>query len=170
MVAGESQCHRSALATVTIDVITSCVCVTRRVCHVKVTSVTSGHQNQSRARASNLGIVLVQPRRPSAPRPSTLTFPPRQDSSLKVDNMRPAVRTTRAMRAINVEEPDVVDADAGPRQSAGSSRTSTPVSDKGKKPRHRMTDKQLVRLEALYQEDTHPTREQKQALGDDVGM
>ena len=168
MVVGESQWHRSASATVTIDVITSCVCVTRRVCHVEVTSVTSGHQNQSGARASNLGIVLVQPRRPSAPRPSTLTFPPRQDSSLKVDNMRPAVRTTRAMRAINVEELDVVD--AGPRQSAGSSRTSTPVSDKGKKPRHRMTDKQLVRLEALYQEDTHPTREQKQALGDDVGM
>ena len=84
--------------------------------------------------------------------------------------MRPAVRTTRAMRAINVEEPDVVDANAGPRQSVDSSRTSTPVSDKGKKPRHRMTDKQLVRLEALYQEDTHPTREQKQALGDDVGM
>lgn len=39
-----------------------------------------------------------------------------------------------------------------------------------KKPRHRMTDLQLERLEALYQQDTHPTREQKQALGEEVGM
>ena len=51
-----------------------------------------------------------------------------------------------------------------------SSRTGTPSSDKDKKPRHRMTDLQLERLEVLYQLDTHPTREQKQALGDEVGM
>ena len=92
--------------------------------------------------------------------------------------MRPPARATRSTRAAGLEEPSV-------REPAGhggkvksqsrstsnrSSRTGTPYSDKDKKPRHRMTDKQLERLEALYQLDTHPTREQKQALGEEVGM
>ncbi|KAI0095083.1 homeobox domain-containing protein [Irpex rosettiformis] len=83
--------------------------------------------------------------------------------------MRPATRTTRATRVTNVEELDIVPFSQS-AASCRSSRTGTPASDRGKKPRHRMTDKQLERLEALYQEDTHPTRERKQALGDDVGM
>ncbi|KAI0706102.1 homeobox domain-containing protein [Cytidiella melzeri] len=87
--------------------------------------------------------------------------------------MRPPTRTTRATRAIDEDEADFAvnhsrrSVQPGSNQS---SRTGTPMSDREKKPRHRMTDKQLERLEALYQEDTHPTREQKQALGDDVGM
>ncbi|OBZ78770.1 Homeobox protein ceh-5 [Grifola frondosa] len=39
-----------------------------------------------------------------------------------------------------------------------------------KKPRHRMTDSQLERLEALYRKNTHPTRAEKQELAEDVGM
>ncbi|KAI0347800.1 homeobox-domain-containing protein [Trametopsis cervina] len=88
--------------------------------------------------------------------------------------MRPPARTTRAMRvADEQEEPVVVDGAANVFRlpaSNRSSRTGTPFSDKGKKPRHRMTDRQLEQLEALYQRDTHPTREQKQTLGDEVGM
>ena len=87
--------------------------------------------------------------------------------------MRPPARTTRATRSVEAQEP-VAAPDALRRTlkapSNRSSRTGTPCSDKEKKPRHRMTDVQLERLEALYQQDTHPTREQKQALGDEVGM
>lgn len=39
-----------------------------------------------------------------------------------------------------------------------------------KKPRHRMTDLQLERLEALYEQTTHPSREEKEKLGNEVGM
>lgn len=101
--------------------------------------------------------------------------------------MRPPARTTRSASTVRGGEnelPAVLNAVVvvhskdplrraivtGRPGSNRSSRTGTPFSDKEKKPRHRMTDKQLERLEALYQQDTHPTREQKQALGDDVGM
>ncbi|KAH9942940.1 hypothetical protein B0H21DRAFT_695671 [Amylocystis lapponica] len=39
-----------------------------------------------------------------------------------------------------------------------------------KKSRHRMTDLQLSRLEALYERTTHPNRTEKQTLSNDVGM
>lgn len=86
--------------------------------------------------------------------------------------MRPPARTTRSARSAEAPEPvsalrRAVSVNPG---SSRSSRTGTPSSDKDKKPRHRMTDKQLERLEALYDQDTHPTREEKQALGDEVGM
>jgi hypothetical protein len=87
--------------------------------------------------------------------------------------MRSSARTTRATRSGDGEEPVVAANDPQPSTHPGSNRSSrkgTPVSEKDKKPRHRMTDKQLERLEALYQQDTHPTRDQKQALGDEVGM
>lgn len=91
-------------------------------------------------------------------------------------NMRPPTRATRSSRAADLEETEAqqpVGRGAKTQSrptSSRSSRTGTPYSDKDKKPRHRMTDKQLERLEMLYELDTHPTREQKQALGDEVGM
>ena len=39
-----------------------------------------------------------------------------------------------------------------------------------KRPRHKMTDYQLQRLEELYRADTHPTRSAKEALAMEVGM
>jgi len=39
-----------------------------------------------------------------------------------------------------------------------------------KKPRHKMTTKQLQALETLYQKTTHPERHEKQILAGDVGM
>ncbi|PIL31748.1 transcription factor [Ganoderma sinense ZZ0214-1] len=39
-----------------------------------------------------------------------------------------------------------------------------------KRPRHKMTDYQLRRLEELYRADTHPTRSAKEALATEVGM
>ncbi|GJE85807.1 homeobox domain-containing protein [Phanerochaete sordida] len=89
--------------------------------------------------------------------------------------MRPPARATRSSRAADLDEPSVARPAAQLRKtsrptSSRSSRTGTPYSDKEKKPRHRMTDMQLERLEVLYEQDTHPTREQKQALGEEVGM
>lgn len=89
--------------------------------------------------------------------------------------MRPPARATRSSRAADSHEPALANVKnlARPTASKRSSRTGTPYSDrdyKDKKPRHRMTDSQLERLEVLYQLDTHPTREQKQALGEEVGM
>ena len=87
--------------------------------------------------------------------------------------MGPQTRTTRAVHTINAENIKAsVNASQSSVQPSSNrlSRTGSTMSDKEKKPRHRMTDMQLERLEALYQQDTHPTREQKQALGDEVGM
>jgi hypothetical protein len=39
-----------------------------------------------------------------------------------------------------------------------------------KQVRHRMTDVQLLNLDALYERNTHPTTEEKQALGKQVGL
>ena len=93
--------------------------------------------------------------------------------------MRPPTRTTRSVRRLS----DAHDSDEPPspaRRTANSkiapklvgrsisSKSGAPYAEK--KPRHRMTDLQLERLEALYQQDTHPTRDQKQALGEEVGM
>ena len=41
---------------------------------------------------------------------------------------------------------------------------------KEKKPRHRITRTQLERLEALYKENSHPTRQIKQSLASEVGL
>ncbi|KAJ8468386.1 hypothetical protein ONZ51_g9677 [Trametes cubensis] len=40
----------------------------------------------------------------------------------------------------------------------------------GKRARHKMTDFQLQKLEALYREDTHPSRTAKEAVAREVGM
>ena len=88
--------------------------------------------------------------------------------------MRPPTRTTRSARRLSDAQESsparrLPNSKIAPKPVARSvSRSETSYADK--KPRHRMTDKQLERLEALYQQDTHPTREQKQALGEEVGM
>ena len=45
-----------------------------------------------------------------------------------------------------------------------------PTTSAEKRPRHKMTDSQLQKLEELYQANTHPSREAKEQLGKDVGM
>ena len=39
-----------------------------------------------------------------------------------------------------------------------------------KRPRHKMTEHQLQRLEELYQANTHPSREEKDELANEIGM
>ena len=51
-----------------------------------------------------------------------------------------------------------------------SASTSVKRTENGKKPRHRMTNRQLEHLEALYQKATHPSRQDKEALATKVGM
>ena len=89
--------------------------------------------------------------------------------------MRPPARTTRSVRRLSdaQDPPSPTRRPANPKIAPKAalrsvSKPATAYSEK--KPRHRMTDLQLERLEALYQQDTHPSREQKQALGDEVGM
>jgi hypothetical protein len=39
-----------------------------------------------------------------------------------------------------------------------------------KQSRHRMTDAQLLKLDALYETDTYPTTEEKRFLGKEIGL
>ena len=91
--------------------------------------------------------------------------------------MRPPTRNTRSTRVYT--DPDTVptdqdlleDADANQQaQDATLTKKGALPSGKIKKSRHRMTNQQLDRLEALYQKSTHPSRQAKQELGDEVGM
>ncbi|KZP28807.1 hypothetical protein FIBSPDRAFT_852059 [Athelia psychrophila] len=45
---------------------------------------------------------------------------------------------------------------------------ATPPSEK--KPRRRMTDEQTMKLDALYDEKTHPTTQEKRCLGQEIGL
>jgi len=91
--------------------------------------------------------------------------------------MRPPARTTRCVRPTDDDDEfeDINAPDAfkpfvdPPRHLAASKTTGTQLS-KSKKPRHRMTDRQLEQLEILYQQKSHPSRQAKQELATDVGM
>lgn len=82
--------------------------------------------------------------------------------------MRPPTRTTRSTRQMS-DGGDTPEPVRRPLHTKPSQRKAD-AANADKKPRHRMTEKQLERLETLYDQDTHPTREQKQALGEEVGM
>lgn len=106
-------------------------------------------------------------------------------------NMRPPLRSTRSKSS---SQPLEAVAHTGPRHgqllvsnirtvpvqpitlSSSSSFNNSiklcnlPSGALPKKPRHRMTDLQLERLETLYEQTTHPTREDKEKLGNEVGM
>ena len=85
--------------------------------------------------------------------------------------MRPEARSTRNTRPLTEESAlHSVPATALKRPRPFEIYRDDVSAPIRKKSRHRMTDLQLERLEALYQLDTHPTREQKQALGEEVGM
>ncbi|KAH8099355.1 hypothetical protein BXZ70DRAFT_295006 [Cristinia sonorae] len=73
--------------------------------------------------------------------------------------MRPSTRSSRAIRptATTNDTPATID----------TTKTNDP---KSKKPRHRMTNRQLEHLEALYQKATHPSRQEKETLANKVEM
>ncbi len=93
--------------------------------------------------------------------------------------MRPPTRNTRSTSTrVSVDTNTSTTTKETPGETDGSLLKSTLVlskkgyhtSGKTKKSRHRMTNQQLDRLEALYQKSTHPSRHAKQELGDEVGM
>lgn len=92
--------------------------------------------------------------------------------------MRPPARNTRSTRGSTTDNgnPTITQETLGD-SNASQDNSAMPPSKKGvhtsgktKKSRHRMTNQQLDRLEALYQHSTHPSRQAKQELGDKVGM
>ncbi|KAK7695292.1 hypothetical protein QCA50_002482 [Cerrena zonata] len=88
--------------------------------------------------------------------------------------MRPQTRSTRNIRPL-IEESALhsVPATTLKRPRLESTFEVYRDEDSGpnkKKSRHRMTDLQLERLETLYQYATHPTRQEKEDLGHEVGM
>ncbi|CAL1695045.1 unnamed protein product [Somion occarium] len=87
--------------------------------------------------------------------------------------MRPQPRSTRSRYAAEESALHDISTVTTKRPRAEASfqvyQDDTPQPSR-KKTRHRMTDHQLERLEALYQYATHPTRQEKEALGDEVGM
>ena len=91
--------------------------------------------------------------------------------------MRPPARNTRSARVPTGNDAIAPIKDAHGAQNAShtgqttaSSKKDHRTSGKTKKSRHRMTNQQLDRLEALYQKSTHPSRQAKQELGEQVGM
>lgn len=87
--------------------------------------------------------------------------------------MRPEFRSTRSARAT----PKSKNKKAESARPASSPPTSSLDSISGrsdslwrKQVRHRMTDKQLSKLDALYEWHTHPTTAEKQVLGNEVGL
>lgn len=89
--------------------------------------------------------------------------------------MRPEYRSTRSARAVPTQHS--ISKDTKPRAPrtaslppniASSPRIKKSYTDElllKKQVRHRMTDEQLLKLESLYTRDTHPTTEEKYALG-----
>ncbi|KAI0785046.1 hypothetical protein C8Q75DRAFT_809588 [Abortiporus biennis] len=84
--------------------------------------------------------------------------------------MRPPARTTRSARSPEEEETSSIHESIDSVVPSKSSSRAAASQHKAKKPRHRMTDRQLERLENLYQEKTHPSRQVKMDLASDVGM
>ncbi|KAI0079620.1 hypothetical protein K474DRAFT_1705526 [Panus rudis PR-1116 ss-1] len=81
--------------------------------------------------------------------------------------MRPQTRSARHVPSIQYALVGTSHTTSGPKSSQGGEPASTEIV---KKSRHRMTNVQLQQLEALYQKSTHPSREEKQALGNGHGM
>ena len=85
--------------------------------------------------------------------------------------MRPEARSTRNTRPLTEESAlHSVPATAFKRSRPFEIYRDDVSAPIRKKSRHRMTDLQLERLEALYQYATHPTRQEKESLGKEVGM
>jgi len=85
--------------------------------------------------------------------------------------MRPTTRSSRTLCPASAEgqgtpEPSDVSTDTPDNKA----RDASSRPEKGKKPRHRMTNRQLEHLEALYQRSTHPSRQEKDTLANKVGM
>lgn len=127
------------------------------------------------------------------PPPVAASFSPSRSSLLTLlsSTMRPPLRSTRSKSFLRTSE--AREGDSQSEESFVSSVRTVPVQPitigslsvpstiticdmnyasfgPPKKARHRMTDLQLEKLEALYQRTTHPTREEKQQLGTEVDM
>ncbi|RPD55931.1 homeobox-domain-containing protein, partial [Lentinus tigrinus ALCF2SS1-6] len=92
----------------------------------------------------------------------------------------PSPRKTRSgSRSVSAKAgstPDSTEVDAQPFPNVAVMKASSmePVfvrrALQDKRPRHKMTDHQLQRLEELYQANTHPSREEKDELAREIGM
>ena len=94
--------------------------------------------------------------------------------------MRPEYRSTRSARAVLIQDSIFKDTKPkGPRTASLPPNISLSPSIKKsyaddlslkKQIRHRMTDEQLSKLESLYTRHTHPTTEEKYALGMEIKL
>lgn len=92
----------------------------------------------------------------------------RSRSRIASDNADRLFRRTRSRTISRLSLQDAQpDPDMYASHTTASQGTSTFVE---KRPRHKMTDYQLQRLEELYRADTHPSRGAKEALAAEVGM
>ena len=76
--------------------------------------------------------------------------------------MRAPARNTR--RTVSGAQPLIDKENHGPNEQED---TPTPP---GKKARHRLSTAELTRLEDVFRQDTHPSRQQKKDLADELGM
>ncbi|KAH7886104.1 hypothetical protein F5I97DRAFT_1955180 [Phlebopus sp. FC_14] len=78
--------------------------------------------------------------------------------------MRPTFRTTRSHRRATVAKLNCKD------QATSVSKENQEDNTSNKKPRHRMSTAQLIRLEEMFRQDTHPSRQRKKDVADELGM
>lgn len=106
--------------------------------------------------------------------PSCLIPPAYEAQSHSFIPMRPEYRSTRSTRAVLTQHSISKDTKLkGSRTASLPPNISSNPSIKSytddpllkKQIRHRMTDEQLSKLESMYLRDTHPTTEEKYALG-----
>jgi hypothetical protein len=91
--------------------------------------------------------------------------------------MRPEFRSTRSSRALPSQNsiskfkqklPSRL-VSLPPSIAQNSSKDAFDLSWR-KQSRHRMTDAQLLKLDALYETDTYPTTEEKHSVGKEIGL
>lgn len=92
----------------------------------------------------------------------------------------PSPRKTRASsrsvpaKAESTPDPTLFDLQPIPTVAVMQASSMEPVAHRRalpeKRPRHKMTEHQLQRLEELYQANTHPSREEKDELAKKIGM
>ena len=94
--------------------------------------------------------------------------------------MRPEYRSTRSARAVPIQhsiskeikpkDPRTVSLPPNISFIPSVKKSYTDELSLKKQIRHRMTDEQLSKLESLYMRDTHPTTEEKYALGMEIEL
>ncbi|KAF8846047.1 homeobox-domain-containing protein [Paxillus ammoniavirescens] len=87
--------------------------------------------------------------------------------------MRPTLRSTRSDRRLTRSKDGKENTEGQGsyhQRETGRGPVETRRSTSGKKARHRMSTAQLIRLEEVFQEGTHPSRQRKKDVATELGM